>query len=214
MARSVRVKICGITNQADAEAAIELGADALGFNLFPGSKRFLDLREAAGWIGALPPYVTRVAVMVNPTLAEAADAAERFDSVQLHGHEDAEFCAAFARLSARSFVKALAVRDAASLEDAERFHTTHILLDAFSPGAFGGTGRRIDLDVAARFTAAHTHLRVILSGGLTPESVAEAVRRVRPHAVDVASGVEREGDARKKDFGKMREFIRAAREAL
>lgn len=214
MERSVRVKICGVTNRADAEAAIDLGADALGFNLFSGSKRFIAIRESAAWIGALPPYVTRVAVMVNPRLPEAVEAQETFDTVQLHGHEDAQFCAELARASVRSFVKAIAARDAASLENAERFSTAHVLLDAFSPVAFGGTGQQIDLELAAHFTATHEHLRVILSGGLTPENVADAVRRVRPYAVDVASGVETDRNPRKKDFAKMREFIRAVREAF
>lgn len=213
MERCVRVKICGVTNRADAEAAIELGADALGFNLFPGSKRFVALPEAAGWATSLPPYVVRVAVMVNPTAAEALKAQAVFHAIQLHGHESAEFCAEFARASGRSFVKALAVKDAASLENAGNFSTANILLDAFSPTAFGGTGQRIDLGLAAQFTAAHPHLRVILSGGLTAENVAEAVRCVRPYAVDVASGVEAAGDPRKKDFAKMRAFIRAARES-
>jgi phosphoribosylanthranilate isomerase len=210
MERRTRVKICGVTNRADAEAAIALGADALGFNAWLGSKRFIDLQKEAEWIRALPPFVTKVAVMVNPTLAEAEQvlALPFIDTVQLHGHEDAEFCASIARLG-RQFLKAIAVRDAASLENVARFCTSQILLDAFSPTAFGGTGKKIDLDLAEQFTASHSHLRVILSGGLTPENVAEAVRRMRPYAVDVASGVEVNGDPRRKDHAKLRAFIEA-----
>ena len=213
MERRVRVKICGVTNRADAEAAIELGADALGFNLFAGSKRLINVSEARDWIRKLPPYVMRIAVMVNPALAEVVEAQATFDSLQLHGHEEAQFCAELAKVTGRSFVKAVAVRDATSLENAERFGTPHILLDAFSPAAFGGTGQRIDLDLASRFTAEHRHLHVTLSGGLTPENVGDAVRRVRPYAVDVASGVEISSSSRKKDFEKMRAFISAVREA-
>lgn len=207
----VRVKICGVTNRADAEAAIDFGADALGFNLFPGSKRFLDLEKESVWIRELPPFVTKVAVMVNPTLAEAERilALPFVDALQLHGNEEAEFCAQIARIG-RQFVKAVAVRDAASLENAARFSTSHLLLDAFSPTAFGGTGKQIDFDLAADFVASHRELRVILSGGLTPQNVAEAIRQVRPYAVDVASGVECENNPRRKDFEKMRAFIEAA----
>jgi phosphoribosylanthranilate isomerase len=108
----VRVKICGVTNRADAEAAIALGADALGFNLFPGSKRCLDLEREAEWIAALPPFVTRVAVLVNVPIEEARRVAEHpaIDCVQFHGDEDETFCAEFARLG-RPFIKALRLGD-------------------------------------------------------------------------------------------------------
>ena len=207
-----RVKICGVTSRADAEAAIEAGADALGFNTWPGSKRFIDLRSEAEWISRLPPFVTKVAVMVNPVFPEVEQtvALPFIDAVQLHGHEDEQFCARVAQLG-RQFIKAIAVRDSVSLEDAGRFHTSQLLLDAFSPGAFGGTGMKIDLDLATEFAATHRGFHVLLSGGLTPENVAEAIRRVCPYAVDVASGVEREGEPRRKDFAKMRAFISAAR---
>jgi len=216
MQRRTRVKICGVTNRADAETAIEFGADALGFNFYPGSKRFIELEKEAAWIRKLPPFVTKVAVMVNPTFAEAERvlALPFIDALQLHGREEADFCAQVARLG-RQFFKAIAVRDAASLENVERFCTPHILLDAFSPTAFGGTGKQIDLDLAAQFAAtSHDGMRVILSGGLTPENVAEAIRRVRPFAVDVASGVEIEGDPRKKDREKLHAFIQAAQTAV
>ena len=205
----VRIKICGITNPRDAEAALEAGADALGFNGFPGSKRFLDL-QAAGWMGALPPFVTRVAVLVNPSAQEAwaVAALPGIDRLQFHGHETPEFCAPFA---GAGFIKALAAKDAASLEEAARYATGSILLDAYVPGAFGGTGCVIDWELAAAFVRANRHLRVILSGGLTPENVAAAVRAVHPYAVDVASGVE--SHPCKKEPSRMRDFIAAVREA-
>jgi len=206
----VRIKICGITNPRDAEAALDAGADALGFNGFSGSKRFLDLQAAAGWMGELPPFVTRVAVLVNPSAQEAREVAALpgIDRLQFHGHETPEFCAPFA---GTGFIKALAAKDAASLEAAARYATGSILLDAYVPGAFGGTGCVIDWDLAAAFIRANRHLRVILSGGLTPENVAAAVRAVRPYAVDVASGVE--SHPCKKDPSRMRDFIAAVREA-
>ncbi len=209
----VRVKICGVTNRADAEAAIELGADALGFNLFTGSKRFIDLREESNWIRELSPFVTRVAVMVNPTRSETDEvfALPFIDAVQLHGDEDADFCAHFARRGLQ-FFKAVAARDAATLENVARFQTPWILLDAFSAGQFGGTGKLVDLALAEKFASENPQVKLVLSGGLTAENVAEAVRRVRPFAVDVASGVE--SAPGRKDREKMRAFISAAQSAL
>jgi len=206
----VRVKICGITNPRDAEAAIDAGADALGFNGFPGSKRFLDLQAASPWMVELPPFVTRVVVLVNPTLAEAQAALTLagVDRLQFHGDESPEFCAHFA---GSGFIKALAARDRATLIQAPLYGTPSILLDAFVPGVYGGSGHLIDLELAAAFVRENPNLRVLLSGGLTPENVAEAIRTVRPHAVDVASGVE--SHSCKKDPLRMRDFISAVREA-
>ena len=209
----VRVKICGVTNRADALAAIALGADALGFNLFPGSKRFLDLDREAAWMQALPPFVTRVAVLVNEPLDDARRIAERpeIDLVQFHGDEDAAYCAEFARLG-RPFVKALRLREAASVEMADRFATPHVLLDAHAGAAFGGTGTLIDLALAAECVRRHPALRIILAGGLKPENVGAAVRAVQPYAVDVASGVEADGDARRKSAERMARFFAAIRD--
>ena len=209
MKKRTRVKICGITNRADAEMAVELGADALGFNAWAGSKRFIDLKKEADWIRCLPPFVTKVAVMVNPTVAEAEAvfALPYIDWVQFHGHEDASFCEHFFN-AGFSFIKAVSLRDADSLEDMDRFYTRDILLDAYAPGAFGGTGQLIDLDLACAFAGRYPHLRLTLSGGLNPENVKEAVGRVRPYAVDVASGVEL--DPRTKDRSRTAAFIQAA----
>ena len=211
-AARVRVKICGVTNREDALAAIALGADALGFNLFPGSKRFIDLDREAAWMQALPPFVTRVAVLVNEPLAAARRLAERpeIDMVQFHGDEDAAYCAEFARLG-RPFVKAVRLRDAASLETADRFSTPNVLLDAHAGAAYGGTGTLIDLALAAEGVRRHPALRIILAGGLQPENVGAAVPAVRPYAVDVASGVETDGDARRKSAERMARFFAAIR---
>ncbi len=205
----IRIKICGITNPQDALDAIEAGADALGFNGFEGSKRFIDLTRASEWIAQLPPFVARVAVLVNPTLpqAQAVLGLPGIDLLQFHGDETAEYCAPFAR---HGFIKAVAARDRVSLAQASRFGASAVLLDAFVPGAYGGTGCLIDLGLAAEFVRENPGLRIILSGGLNPENVAEAVRIVRPYGVDVASGVE--SQFCKKDPGRVREFIRAVRE--
>lgn len=212
MSARVRVKICGITNRADAEAAIEFGADALGFNVFAGSKRCIDLTAEADWICGLAPFVTRVAVTVNPSLAEARQisALPFIDALQFHGDESRDFCGDFAR-SGRTFLKAIALREENVALEVAGFQTRWILVDAYTPGQYGGAGKLIDLELAERFAAQNPGVFMVLSGGLTSENVAEAVRRVRPFAVDVASGVERE--PRKKDRGRMRDFIAAARQA-
>ena len=208
MNQRVRVKICGLTNRDDALAAIACGADALGFNLFPGSKRHLILDEHAAWLRALPPFITRVAVLVNAPLDEARRVAAHpaIDCVQLHGDEDAAYCAEFAR-GGRPFIKALRVRGPETLALADSFSTRHLLLDADVPGEFGGTGALADLDRAAEIVRTRPELHVILAGGLRVENVADAIARVRPFAVDVASGVEAE--PRRKDATKMRAFCAA-----
>jgi phosphoribosylanthranilate isomerase len=203
----VRVKICGVTNRADAETAIALGADALGFNLFAQSKRCITLDSAAAWLMELPPFVTRVAVLVNEPLDEARRVAQHpaIDWVQFHGDEDGAYCAAFAR-SGWPFIKAVRLRDAAAVNGAVNFSTRQVLLDAHAGAAYGGTGTSLDLTLAAECKRLHPDLNLIVAGGLRPENVAEVVRVIRPFAVDVASGVET-ADPRRKDAEKIRRFI-------
>lgn len=205
----VRVKICGITNREDALAAIDAGADALGFNLYPASKRAISLNGEATWIVSLPPFVERVAVLVNASLEEALRVAAHpaIHAVQFHGDEDADYCAKFAAESGRSFIKALRLRDDASVESVAQFSTRHILLDADAGAAYGGTGTPIDLRLARRVRDSHSDLEVILAGGLRCENVAAAIEQVRPFAVDVASGVEVAGNPRRKDPERIRQFI-------
>ncbi len=201
-----RVKICGVTNRADAETAVELGADALGFNLFPGSKRHIILDKEAGWIAELP--VTKVAVMVNPTLGEIESAMGAVDIIQLHGAEDGPFCALVAGRGV-PFVKAVALRD--GLDIGGFRDAGAILLDTYTKSGFGGTGELLDLEMAKKFAALHRDIRLIISGGLRPENVAGVVRALRPYAVDVASGVESE--PRRKDRKLLAGFLEAVRAA-
>ena len=209
MSAPIRVKICGITNRADAVTAAMLGADALGFNLFPGSKRHIDLDENAAWIATLPPFITRVAVLVNASFDEARRIAlhPAIDLVQLHGDEDVEYCARLAE-SGLSFIKALRIRSDADISRVADYSTSSVLIDAHVPGAYGGTGAPIDLARAREIVTRHPDLHVILAGGLTPANVADSIHIVRPFAVDVASGVERE--PRRKDAPLMATFIEAA----
>ena len=206
---SARVKICGITNAADASAAIKCGADALGFNLFSGSKRFVDLQRAVSWITELPPGIDRVAVLVDPSF-ESALAVVRsgvFTALQLHGNESPELCRRLAAEQVR-FSKAVAVTDRASLAHLPFFSTKALVLDSQDKGRFGGTGRTFPWEIAREFRDANPEVQVILAGGLTPENVAEAVRIVRPFGVDVTSGVE--AVYGRKDHGRLRAFIDAA----
>jgi len=200
----VRVKICGVTNWADAKLAVDLGADALGFNFHPASPRAVTPAQAWQIIRRLPPLVTAVGVFVNwPAPAVAALArALHFGAVQLHGHESPrevrELAGAFRVIKAFPMppgfrLAVLAPYGAASA----------LLLDGFKGGLYGGTGRTADWDLARR---ARRYGRVILAGGIRPGNVAQAIAQARPYAVDVASGVEsRPG---KKDAGALRELMR------
>jgi phosphoribosylanthranilate isomerase len=202
---TVRVKICGITRLEDALAAVRLGADGLGFNFWPGSKRFIAPAEAARIIRALPPLVTSVGVFVDGSHQEvmAAAAISGVQVLQLHGDEPPESCRRFDR----PVVKALRVEGPGALAELERYPgVAAFLLDAPGPG-YGGSGRTIDWAVAR---AAAERATVLLAGGLTPANVAEAVRTVRPWAVDVASGVESSPGV--KDHAALARFIAAAKE--
>jgi phosphoribosylanthranilate isomerase len=208
----LRVKICGLTTPQDALAAIELGADALGFNFFPGSKRYLDPEAAGEWIAALPGKVTRMAILVNPDRNEVKRIAGMpgIDALQLHGAEAPEFCRELQEAGI-VFEKALRVTDARSVAKIPDFGTSTILLDAGGAGEFGGSGRTFPWDIARRVVRANPAFQVVLAGGLTPENVAVAVVTVRPFGVDVTTGVE--SAAGRKHYGRLAAFIKAARAA-
>jgi phosphoribosylanthranilate isomerase len=201
-----RVKLCGITRHEDAELAASVGAWAIGFILWPGSKREADPAVAAGVARALRRRVELAGVCVNPTLDEVVHAAEGIglSHVQLHGDEGPAFCTAVAERTGARVIKAVRIASGADIRAAERFHTDFHLLDASAPSAFGGTGRTWDWRLAAQ---RRSHVPLILSGGLDPENVAEGIAEVRPWAVDVASGVEAEPGV--KDPAKVEAFMAA-----
>lgn len=206
----VAVKICGLTNRDDAFAAIDAGADLLGFNTWGGTRRFIDLEKNAEWISAIPRSVCRVALLVNASREETGRVASLriVDALQFHGDEDAGFCKWAAGLG-KPLIKAIRVRDAGSLEGAGDYSTRHVLLDAHVAGAPGGTGVRVGESLVIRFKATHPDLSLWLAGGLTPDNVADAVTKIRPAVVDVSSGVE--SSLGRKDSEKMRAFVAAAR---
>jgi phosphoribosylanthranilate isomerase len=184
-----RVKICGITRLEDAELAVGLGAWALGFILWPSSRRAADPVVAAAIASAVRRRVELVGVFVNPSLDEVARAAEalHLTHVQLHGDEGPAYCAEAARRSGCRVIKAIRVASGADIQDLERFHTDYHLLDAAARGHYGGSGESWDWALAAR---RRSPVPAILSGGLTPDNVARGIAAVQPYAVDVASGVE------------------------
>ena len=206
----VRVKICGITNWADAAAALEAGANALGFNFYPPSPRYIAPSHARMIVNRLPAGVDAVGVFVNASFAAADEIglAIDLDVFQLHGEEPPEAVAEFSE--SWPLIKAFRVGPEFRAEQLEpyRRHTDFFLLDGFSHDARGGTGNTFDWSVARD---AKQFGRIFLSGGLTPENVGDAVRQVRPFAVDVCSGVE--ASPGKKDGERVREFIRAVQEA-
>jgi phosphoribosylanthranilate isomerase len=200
----VRVKICGITNLADAKAAVDLGADALGFNFYEKSVRNIAPAAAYKIIRALPEKVEAAGVFVNwsPQAVIALARAVDLDTVQLHGDEPADTACAVANYF--QVMKAMRVGKGFRLTELRPFQSAvrAFLFDADKSGQFGGTGYRTDWTIARRAAKMHD---IILAGGLTPENVAEAILYVRPYAVDVASGVEsRPG---KKDRAKLRQFL-------
>jgi phosphoribosylanthranilate isomerase len=202
----VRVKICGITRLEDALLGVDLGADALGFNFVEGSPRRLDADAAAAIAAALPPYPIRVGVFADqpPETVEGVARRAGMHCLQLHGDESPESCARLAL----PWYKAHVVSPGFRPEDVRRYRAAAFLLDGYAPGQRGGTGRAFDWSVARR---AASYGRLILAGGLTPESVARAIAAARPFAVDVNSGVESAPGI--KDRRLLEGFMRKVREA-
>jgi len=202
---SVRVKICGITNAPDALAAVEAGADALGFMFYESSPRRISIPQAAEVIRELPPFVMKVGVFVDAeedtVLRAIGDCG--LTMLQFHGTESPEYCTQFGLMN----MKAFRMRDAASLEALQNYPTDAWLLDAFVADKLGGTGEKFNWNLA--IAAKKLGRPIFLAGGLTSANVAEAVRTVHPFAVDVSSGVE--VSPGKKNHAKVRDFVSAAK---
>jgi len=202
---SVRVKICGNTNVDDALAAVDAGADALGFIFCDQSPRHVIVTDAAAIVPQLPTLIMKVGVFVNPSeeLVMRAIGECGLNMLQFHGSETPEFCTQFGLMS----MKAFRIRDAESLKALPDYQTDAWLLDAWSSKAMGGTGETFNWDLAVE--AVKLGRPVFLAGGLTPGNVSEAIRIVRPFGVDVSSGVE--ASPGKKDHAKLKEFVKAVR---
>ena len=204
----VQVKICGITNPADAFAAIDCGADAIGLNFYSRSKRYIDIERARDWIDKLPPGICKVAVLVDPTFEDAIRVGELgfIDALQLHGEESPEFCRHLAEKGVR-FAKALPVANENSLLNVPSYHTRTLVLDTATRAKFGGTGRTFPWRWARHFVENHPGFNIVLAGGLTPENVAQAIAEAQPSGVDVTGGVE--SFAGCKDHLRLRAFVEA-----
>ena len=208
MASTTKVKICGITNAEDATAAVEAGADALGFVFYRKSPRYIEPALARQIIMNLPPLVIPVGVFVDEDQQVVRSIMDDcgLSLAQLHGNESAIYC----KELGRTVLKALRLKDRSTFlalaEFRGRAGVRGFILDAFSDQAYGGTGQVIDWQLAAE---AAKVARILLAGGLTPDNVEKAIKTVQPYGVDVSSGVERAPG--KKDHEKVRTFIRAAK---
>jgi len=202
---SVRVKICGITSIDDAQAAIEAGADALGFMFYEPSPRYLTPKEAGAIIRELPAHVARVGVFVDAdeeTIRNTATSAG-LDTLQFHGNEPPDFCTQFELRT----IKAFRVKDGESLGQLAGYGTDAWLLDSYVQGVPGGTGERFNWDLAME--AKQLGCPILLAGGLTPDNAGEAVDQVAPFGLDVSSGVE--AAPGRKDAAKMATLIASAK---
>lgn len=206
-----RIKICGITNFEDARAAVDAGADALGFIFYSASPRYVSAETAAQIIRQVPPFISRVGVFVNAERDKVLNVAHccGLDTLQFHGEESPAYCAQF---PSYRIYKAFRIHDANSLNQLPAFQSKDVsawLLDSFVVGQHGGTGARFNWDIARK--AKELGKPIILAGGLTVENVGDAVEQVAPFAVDVSSGVEISPG--KKDHKKLRAFIHAVMSA-
>ena len=200
----VEVKICGLITVDDAVRCVELGADAIGLNFWPGSPRHVDVSTARSIAETIGEHVQMVGVFVDFSLEQIREILQEtgIEWAQLHGNESPGLVA---ELLPNAY-KAIGVEDGSVVELARQFPGEHLLLDASVPGMPGGTGRTFDWGIAA---AVATERKLTLAGGLTPDNVAEAIRTVRPFRVDVASGVERAPG--RKDAALVQRFIERAK---
>ena len=195
----IRVKVCGITNVRDALAAADLGASAVGLVFWPSSPRCIDVATARSIVRALPPFVAAVGVFVNQEDPRRIAERAGLHVIQLHGDETPRSY----RDWAIPVIKAVAVRDRLAIDAAQSVPAgATVLLDAHDPEKRGGTGHRVDWTIASEIASRRN---VILSGGLNPGNVAEAIAVVKPSAIDVSSGVELAPG--RKDHAKMRELF-------
>jgi len=204
----VKVKICGITNIDDAKAAVDAGADVIGFIFFKESPRYISPVKAKAIISAIPPFIVKIGVFVDetPEYIQRTVSETGVNLIQLHGNETPEICRSLCNV-----IKAFRVKSLDSLDPFNKYKDTvsAFLLDTYTPDILGGTGQIFNWDIAIE---AKQFGRIILAGGLTPDNVADAVKRVAPYAVDVNSGIESKKG--KKDHKKMQLFIQRAKAVL
>lgn len=202
----IKIKICGITRIEDALCAVESGADAIGFVFYPRSPRYITPEKAKEIISSIPPFITTVGVFVNEKMDTLIDMASYtgIDIVQLHGDEPPEYCHSLGR----RFIKAFRIKENFDIEKIGQYkQASAFLLDTYHTESPGGTGKVFDWN---RAIEAKKYGKIILAGGLNPENVAGAIKKVNPYGVDVSSGVET-GVKGIKDHDKIRAFIKVVR---
>lgn len=200
-----KIKICGITNKKDAEAAVHNGVDALGFIFYKESPRCVTVEIASKISREMPPFVKKVGVFVNENsnIVNRIASTAGLDLLQFNGDEQLDY---FKNLN-RPYIKAFRIKDRKSLDEIDKFDVPYVLLDSYGKNEYGGTGKSFDWNLIRN--QIYKNKYVILSGGLNPENVGSAIEQINPYAVDVASGVE--GSPGKKDHVKMKNFIEAVR---
>ena len=205
-----KVKVCGLTTGENACSVVELGVDAIGINFWPKSKRYIEPIAAAEWLGELAGRVCRIGLFVNAGIDEIEAAVDFcvLDAIQLHGEETPDFCDEISAFGL-PVIKAIGVKGDAPVVNPNTFPTKQILLDAYAPDEFGGTGRSFRWDIVRNVIEEDAERFLILAGGLTPDNVAEAIAKAKPHAVDVASGVESSPGV--KDLELTKRFLEAVR---
>lgn len=199
------IKICGMTNSEDALQAAECGAQAVGFIFYPKSPRYVTPETVRSVIRRLPSGISKVGVFVNAAAEEVMSVAAfcGLDFIQLHGNETPEYCR---RISGFDVIKSFSPRAGGAIPEAGEYEVKAVLVDAYAPGVYGGTGKTSDWELAIRLKE---YYPLILAGGLHAGNIAEALRRVSPCAVDINSGVEISPG--RKDSGKVREIIEIVR---
>jgi len=186
--KRTQVKICGITTVEQAVSIAELGVDALGFILYPASPRFVDVTDVSRIVSRLPPFTKTVGVFVNESIDTLSSIMRTsgLDIAQLSGNESEEYTKQLTAIKI-NWIQSFRVRNAADLKRAEAYSRRYLLLDSWSKGEFGGTGKKFEWTLLGGIKA---RSRIILAGGITPDNVEEAIHQVRPFAIDVSSGVE------------------------
>ncbi len=200
----VKVKICGLTNLEDAQAAVDMGADLLGFNFYKGSPRYIEPAKATEIINKMPSFFDTVGVFVNATLDEIKPlvAEGTLNWAQLHGDETPEFCESLTMLAVRT-IKAIRVTGPESMALMDKYPADAILFDTFNPDKYGGTGARFDWGLLGDLNR-----RIFVAGGITPENVMQAVD-LGVYGIDICSGIEERPG--KKDLKKMKKLFDTVR---
>jgi len=204
MIKMTKVKICGITNEKDAIAALKLGADYLGFNFFKKSPRYITKEKAKKIINKLPSKIIKVGVFVNEDINNIIKITKycSLDMIQLHGDEDSNYIKNIKKFTNKKIIKALRIKDKSSIDEINGIKADYVLLDTYSKDLYGGTGKTFDMSLIKDIN----NKKTFLSGGLNPDNVQKLIKQIKPFTVDVCSGIEKTKG--KKDNEKMKLFIK------